>query len=657
MRISIIKVGLFILFFSTNYFCRSQQDEEVKELLRQVKEASYFDSLRLFSLVGEVEKKLQAKNEPAAIAKLKLYCGNYFFYVHKLEKAKRYFEIASEEAKKYNDPQLEALASVRLAYVEMENGNYDKAEKEMKQLLEKVRKARDPENTAEILNILGIIIEQKNETQEAVKLYLEGINVAELNKLDYYTGVFRNNLGRIKYFSGQVEESLVDYFKGLECANRDNNPRLANHIKMNICVAYVNQKKFEKAADLFTEVTSYSRENNLPLELASVYVNLGSSFSSVGKPETAMQYIDSGIYVLRKHGLLYALERAYLGKCDALIAMGKTAEALVALDSVKALNKITKDLEDASYYYLMLYRISSANKDHKEALENYLEYTRLKDSLGHIMNEKVLGELEVKYLVQKKEIELERERSKTLELEKSNQEERFMKRMVMAGGGALFVLFIFLSLIWYSRKLRAKQEQFSQMLIKDIEEERHRIARDLHDDVGQSLSIIKSRVDKSAKSEGEDLGAELSRVIEQTRQISRGLYPSYLEKIGLTRALAALLEKVQDSSGIQCSFEIDEKVESLSLDVKTHIYRILQECINNTIKHAGANALKVALKYEAGAFFLNYRDNGKGLLDGKGKGLGLQSMRERAKIIGGSISLGNSSDKGFEMHLKFNARV
>jgi len=646
-----------LLFFSISEGCPAQQQLEARQMVKQVREASYFDSVRLFSLVNSVEKKLHEQGAKAQLAEIKIYCGNYFFYINKLDKAKKYFGQALNDAKKLNNAHVEVLALVRLAYVELETGSIDKAEREMLALLSLARKGSDPENLAEILNILGNIKEQKNETREAVKLYLEGINLAELHRLDYYNGVFRNNLGLIKYYAGQNEEALDDYASGLEYASRDNNQRLESHIKMNMCVVFVNQKEFKKAEGLFGEVTEYSRKNNLPLELASVYINLASSFSSAARSGVAIQYIDSAIDVLQKNGLLAALARAYLAKSDALLTLGKIDEAEKALDRVKKVNEKTKDLEDASYYYQMLYRVNAQKKAYRQALESYQEYTRLKDSLNHIMNEKVLGELEVKYQVQKKEIELERERSKILGLEKSNQEERFMKWMFMGGGGVLFILFVFLSVIWYSKKLRAQQEQFSQLLIKDIEAERHRIARDLHDDVGQSLSIIKSKVDKTGKSKGGELGAELSRVIEQTRQISRGLYPSYLEKIGLVRAVAALVERVQVSTGIQCSFEIDEKVESLNLDIKTHIYRILQESINNTVKHSGANALKITLSPEGGLYHLNYRDNGKGMTEGKtGKGLGLQSMKERARIIGGIISVGNG-DKGFEMNLKFGIQV
>ncbi len=643
------------LLFVFSVFTGFSQPDVDRKLLQQVKEASYYDSARLFPLAEKAEVILKEKNNTLDLCELHLYRGNYYFYVRNLDKATEIFRQVLQEAKDRGNRKIEILTLVRLAYVQCEKGEMEEALKNMNDLLQTARTEKDFENEAEILNILGIIREQRNEIQEAVKLYLQGISVSEQHKLNYYYGVFCNNLGLIKYYSGQNKEALADYERGLKYAMLDNNARLVSHIKMNMCVIYIVLKQFEKASVLFTEVTEYSRKNNLPLELASVYINLATSFSAINRPEIGMQYIDSGIQVLDKHKLVTELERAYIGKCELFLQQKKINEALTVLAKVKQINDRTKNLENAVNYYSALYRIQKEKKNSAAALENYLIYTKLKDSLRNIVSEKAIRELQVKYDVQKKEVELEKERIKTVLLEKSNQEERFMKWIIIFCAAALLLFFVIMSVLFYSKKLRKKQEQFSQMLIKDIESERHRIARDLHDDVGQSLSIIKSKVNQNAQSEAmKNLDTELSRVIEQTRQISRNLYPSYLEKIGLVRAVAALMEKVQTSSGIECSFEISERIETETIDRKTHMYRVIQECVNNTIKHSGASALKISLETNNDEFIFTYRDNGKGFSSSRvGNGLGLQSISERVKIMQGTMSWGDKGEKGFVLNIKF----
>jgi signal transduction histidine kinase len=179
---------------------------------------------------------------------------------------------------------------------------------------------------------------------------------------------------------------------------------------------------------------------------------------------------------------------------------------------------------------------------------------------------------------------------------------------------------------------------------------------DLHDDIGQSLSMIKTKIAVVKQDpEHKALESELARVIEQTREISKNLYPSYLEKIGLVRSIARLMENIQSSAKIECSFDVTDKVEDLSLQTKTHIYRILQECTNNTIKHAKATALKISITEKNNEFAIVYQDNGIGMSSKQKDGLGLLSIKERAKIINGSVNFEDKTNKSFKLTVKFSA--
>jgi signal transduction histidine kinase len=115
------------------------------------------------------------------------------------------------------------------------------------------------------------------------------------------------------------------------------------------------------------------------------------------------------------------------------------------------------------------------------------------------------------------------------------------------------------------------------------------------------------------------------------------------------------MENIQSSTKIECSFDITDKVEELSLQSKTHIYRILQECTNNTIKHAKASALKISITEKNSEFILIYQDNGIGMSSKQKDGLGLLSIKERAKIINGSVNFEDKTNKSFKLTLKFSA--
>jgi len=657
MMHSILKMwGLVVLILSTG-FIRAQYSPELKKMINHVREVSYSDSASLFEAGTETIALAKKTKQEGAIADVYLFYGNYFYYVRDMDKARSYFNRANIQAKATKNQHIKTLSTVRLIFIDYEAG-IDEPEKELNQMLAEVKLTQDHENTVEIINMLGILKEKKNLPQEATKLYIEGLGFAESHGLGRNAAIFRNNLGLIKIYTGQIDDALIDFEKGLEISRRAKDNSLINHIRINMSVVYVLKDSIKTALKTFNEVIAYARKNNHPRELASAFVNIGSAFNNTNRSAMALSYMDSAIIVLEEHKMYAELTKAYLGKTDVLLNLKKTALARQSLAKARELTDITKNPDDKSSCFLMLYEIENMEKNYKAALENFLQYQGIKDSINKIMNGKVVQELQLKYNVQKKEIELEKEKSKSLVLEKINQNERFIKWLTICLSVIVIILILGVVTFMYSKKLREKQEVFSQQLIEKIEEDRSRISMDLHDDIGQSLSMLKTKISSGKAETDQDekiLESELSRVIEQTREISRRLYPSYLEKIGLVRSVASLSENVQSSTGIECSYDITSAVENLSLSTKTHLYRILQECTNNTIKHSGATALKISVSEKNNEFLLMYQDNGKGIQSKYVKGLGLLSMIERVKMINGTLSLEDKTSKSFKLTLKFKA--
>ncbi len=653
MRKLVLILGLFFTVCAS-----AQYTNKITQRLKNLRELAYSDSLGLFREGEEVIRLVRGTPEEAAISDVYLYFGNYFYYTRNIDRARAYFTKANKQAVLTKNRHIQDLSIVRLVFIDNEEGLNDNAEGQLTEMLAEAKEKKDHENTLEIINFLGILKERENRLQDAIKLYIEGLYLAETYNLGHYAGVFRNNLGLMKLYAGQFDEALVDFEKGLVIAKKENEKNLMSHIQINVGLVNLIKDSTKTALRMFNDVISHSRKNNHPRELASIFVNVGAAFNNTGRPEMALFYMDSAITVLEDHNMYVELTKAYLGKTDVLLRLKKPSEARKSLERVSQLTDITNNLEDKSSRFMMLYEIEKQEKNYKAALESYETYKSLKDSLNELLNSKVVQGLQLKYNVQKKEIELEKERSKSLVLEKKNQDERFIRYLTIFVSAIALILILGLVWVLYSRKVREKQELFSQQLIEKIEEDRSRISMDLHDDIGQSLSMLKSKIASVKTESGEDekiLESGLSRVIEQTREISRSLYPSYLEKIGLVRSVASLSENVQSSTGIECSFEITDKVEDLSLNVKTHLYRILQECTNNTIKHSGATALKISIIEKNGEFTMIYQDNGSGFGSKQQKGLGILSMKERAKIINGTVSFDDKGNKSFKLVLKFKS--
>lgn len=633
---------------------KSQYTSEMKDVLAKVKEAASHDSLQLFTLGNKAISLANKSNQKKAISNVYLFYGNYYYYTQNIDLAMYYMNKAISSAKEHKNKHIEYIANTRLIFLDGEVGLSSNTEEELLALLETVKKNKDSDEAyLELLNLIGVVKESKNKHQEALKLYLEGLIYAEAHSITYYPAAFLNNLGLLKLYTNQVEEALVDFKKAEKYAEKENDENLTSHIQLNICLILIQKNETKEAFKIFDKIISHARKNDHPRELSSAFINMATAFVNTN-PNLALAYTDSAITALKNKSLITELTRAYLGKTETLIKLNKYNDAKITVQEARKLINNTKNLEDESTYYFLLYKIDNSEKNYKNALNNYLLHRKIKDSIEQKLNSKTIQGLQLKYNVQKKEIELEKEKSKSLLLEQKNQKEQFLKWLAIGIGFVVIIIVISTVSYFYSKKLQEKQTLFSQQLIENIEADRLRISMDLHDDIGQSLSIIKSKLSIGKnETEFKQLDVELARVIEQTREISKNLYPSYLEKIGLSRSIARLMESVQASTNIECSFDVTELVENLPISTKTHLYRIIQECTNNTIKHAKASALKVSITESSDGFTLVYRDNGVGITSKHKNGLGLLSIKERAKIINGSVNFEEKTNKSFKLTLRF----
>ena len=183
------------------------------------------------------------------------------------------------------------------------------------------------------------------------------------------------------------------------------------------------------------------------------------------------------------------------------------------------------------------------------------------------------------------------------------------------------------------------------------EAEQARIGRDLHDGLGQVLTGIallskglESTLADRSLSESDAAGeiAELAKqAIEQTRALARGLFPVALETVGLHGALEELAKGVESRSKISCRVEVTQPFHSPDRFRRVHLFRIAQEAVNNALRHGHPDNILIQLGADAGAMWLSVVDDGSGVqsLPDKSVGIGLRSMRYRAEMIGGTLSM------------------
>ncbi|WP_162200437.1 sensor histidine kinase [Kordia jejudonensis] len=216
-----------------------------------------------------------------------------------------------------------------------------------------------------------------------------------------------------------------------------------------------------------------------------------------------------------------------------------------------------------------------------------------------------------------------------------------------------FVLLIILTIIgfllWQLKQLQTRrkmQEQFAYGLIQSQEDERKRIAKELHDSINQQLTLIKKKAQNSQQTEITEL---THNTLEEVRAISRGLYPPLLKQLGLTESIKQLIVDLDEEHALFFSEEIDEIDVHFDENNTLNFYRFIQECITNVLKHANAKAVAISIEKQQKEIVTIIKDNGKGFDVSERKkqhSLGLKTMTERIKIMKGNLQIDSEIDKG-----------
>lgn len=201
-----------------------------------------------------------------------------------------------------------------------------------------------------------------------------------------------------------------------------------------------------------------------------------------------------------------------------------------------------------------------------------------------------------------------------------------------------------------------------QLLISSIqaqEEERKRIAQDLHDEMGAALSITRMHVIQLERKKlppgHEDFSATLFDIrnlldnsLANMRRISHQLMPPQLESFGLVKTLESVAAQISKTGEISIELAASPALPAMSWPVSLGLYRILMELISNTIRHAGASGILIDLQYINGELSCRYTDNGCGLPpEAAGSGLGHKGLEGRVASLGGSLGMGNRNEGGY----------
>lgn len=549
---------------------------------------------------------------------------------------------------------------------------------EIKKIQKKLKKFKNKESIdlqLIIIQNLSTFYLNNHEHDESIKILTsEGLGLAKKTKSNTLLAMFYENIGRSFFNLNRYENADVYFKKAIKAYLL----KIINKEDLALCYVFsannlIKLNAFNEAYQNISNAKKYFSLNTKSNVDPHYYYVLGEYYFEKNDHNNAIKFYTLGIKSLKQTNSINTEIVIKLSLC----------ESLIKLNQFNLSYKYLKEIEPKipPFYELNFLKIFSKNleklKLYELAYTINQKYIKIKDSIDNLQNKKNFMELEAKY----NRVENE---NKILTLQKENQKKELKlknNQILYSMLGLLIVVgiisfYFLLKNLRNQRKIntqkdiiynqnviaikRQKEIEIIQAMIEGEEAERKRIARDLHDGIGSSLSSIKMQLENSHESKS-NLGSlvilALSKSIKELRLIAYNLVPETINRLGLDAAIHDLcISNSLNNVTIEYnSFELNNKIKPSH---QITIYRIVQELVNNALKHSKATLIIVQCSQNNNLFLLTVEDNGNGLKDDENKkGLGLSNIKKRVDILDGNFEIFSNNDSGTTVNIELNIEM
>ncbi|MBL7737684.1 MAG: hypothetical protein JNK14_00570 [Chitinophagaceae bacterium] len=512
-------------------------------------------------------------------------------------------------------------------------------------------------------------------------------------------GQYYSSAGNCYMKLDEKKKALDHFYLALKSGEKTGDHMTQLRAYVNIGWAMMELNQFEQAISNFHKGLALIKEKNLPETYSGViYNNLASSYGSLNKVDSAYKYAQiaiqkakaqndivahaNGLNILgtaqEKMGNLQGALQSFLESkplrekvgdpffivsdqaelANLYAKLGKTDEGIAtgmqALETAKT-NNITAKLP---MIYTALASNYEAAKDFEKAAATYRKINELKDSMYADANPKALAEMRTKYETEKQEWIIQQQKNKIAR-----------QNFIFLGIAGLALMLGLLAYSYYKRfklkkekqlqaEIMRQQELATKAVIEAEEEERQRIARDLHDSIGQMMSAAKmnlSAFESETRFDNEEQRHAFEKIIrlvddscKEVRHVSHNMMPNALLKNSLASAIRDFIDKM-DKKALQVHLYTEGLDERLDSNTETVFYRVIQECVNNVIKHAAASNLDISVVRDKDGISATIEDNGKGFDTNdkeKFEGIGLKNIFTRVEYLKGTAEFDSAPGRG-----------
>jgi len=672
---TMLLLGIFQVFMPV--FAQNQKIQDIDTLIKTAN--NFYNNYQYDSAIvyyNKAQEEADKTSNDVKISQILSLKGRYFRHESKNDLAyKSYFEARKKALKLKNDT-LCALADIGLGHIYERRGSLDSASYFYQHALTDYENVHDSLGVGLALLHLSMFYQTKIDYEKSLLYALESYRTyKKLNpNNEYYIWTVMN--------LGNIYEALKEYDTALSCYNQSyrlsvqkNNENLAYQSTVNKALIYYHNKDYEKAKDEFLKAVPFYKKINDTEELSIIYLNTAIMHQHLGNFEEALKLSLKSLKYAREAGgkemetkALLTLALTYKKKKDYEKAEKYYLESIALAEKAGLL----KSLKTAYNNMAVLYKTTGK---YKKGYEYLVKCSQVTDSITD--KEKIRAR--EKYKAEYELLHLQ-DQNRINELEKRRV--TFQRNLTIVIGILVIVLLL---IILVSFRMRAKKNRIiaeqkiqkledekklmaAQSILVGQEKERERIARELHDGIGVLLSTasihfssVESKTDKETSEMLKKANKLLKDASKEVRQISHNMMPGVLSKFGLQEAIEDIFEDVEEAGDMKVELDIALGDERLAENTEIMIYRIVQEMLNNTLKHAQASAISMLLTKKDNNLIIEYKDNGIGFDETKlpkNKNLGLLGIRTRVEYLGGTVDMKSEPGKGisYKIIIPFNIK-
>jgi two-component system NarL family sensor kinase len=477
------------------------------------------------------------------------------------------------------------------------------------------------------------------------------------------------NLGGRLIMENQMDQARFYLDKGKELAIQTDNKRMLLKIFVDLSAMYGSLNKQEQNRFYAFRALNLLKDIKDPASEVDAYCNIGNSYLSEKRPLTALRYYQKAFDkdIGASNTQLVVAYRGLGAACYELKNYKRAEQYYLKAIQISTAGKLNKSLMDC---YKALVTIYADQGYFKRAFQYRNLFAAVRDCTVNAERSFALGQLELKYRTAEKDRELAQQ-----QLLLTQQQSRISRQNIWIGSiaGASLLLIGLLSSIYKSRK--AKQDlQLSRLenekevthlkaMIKGEENERIRIARELHDGImvrfsaaQMNLSTLIENSDVTEMKEFEKILVQLEEATRELRKSAHNLMPDILLEEGLAGATHYFCKTLARTANMQIDFHLIGEEPVLAADYELMIYRMIQELLNNTVKHARATYVLVQISSQPHLISFVVEDNGVGFTPRAQEGIGLKNIQSRIQSLFGHVAISSRPGAGTSVYIELETK-